>query len=95
MGFICMDKELERWDAMTVGMYMQTLVLALTERRLSTCLEVSLVGYEEIVREELGIPAGLMVLCGVAVGYADPEASVNNVKPGRVDFHEHVVFRTE
>jgi hypothetical protein len=95
VGFICMDKTLQGWDAMTVGMYVQILVLALTERRLSTCLEVSVVGYEEVVREELGIPESLMLLCGLAVGYADPEVKVNMVDPGRMDWREEVVFKTE
>jgi nitroreductase len=48
-----MHRDLSRWDAMSVGMFVQTFLLALTERGLGSCAEVSVVGYPEIVRAEL------------------------------------------
>lgn len=60
-------------DALSVGMYLQTLLLGLTERGLGTCVEVSVAGYSEILRKELGIAEELQILCGVAIGYADPD----------------------
>ena len=57
---------------MTVGMFVQTFLLALTERGLSSCCEVSVVGYPEIIRAELDIPEELSILSGLAVGYATP-----------------------
>ena len=44
-------------DALGVGMYLQTLLLALTARGLGTCVEVSIAGYPEIVRAA-GDPGG-------------------------------------
>jgi hypothetical protein len=38
-----MHRDLAPWDAMTVGMFVQTFLLALTERGLSSCCEVSVV----------------------------------------------------
>jgi nitroreductase len=35
---------------MSVGMFLQTLLLALTARGLGTCVEVSIAGYPEVVR---------------------------------------------
>jgi nitroreductase len=60
-------------DALSVGMFLQTLLLALTERGLGSCVEVSIAGYPEIVRAQLGLPTELSILCGLAVGYPDPE----------------------
>jgi ABC-type transporter MlaC component len=37
---VCMHRDLSPWDAMSVGMFVQTLLLALTERGLSSCVEV-------------------------------------------------------
>jgi nitroreductase len=54
-----------------VGMFLQTLVLALTARGLGTCVQVAIAGYPEIVREQLNIPEELMILCGLAAGYTD------------------------
>ena len=61
---LCMSSDLEKWDAMSVGLYLQTLTLALTERGLGTCAEVSVAGYPDILRKELGIGEDLDVLCG-------------------------------
>jgi hypothetical protein len=54
---LCMHRDLGPWDAMSVGMFLQTLLLALTERGLGPCVEVSVVGYPEIVRGA-GYPGG-------------------------------------
>ena len=53
----------------SVGMFVQTLLLALTERGLGSCVEVSIAGYPDIVRAQLAIPAELSILCGLAVGF--------------------------
>ena len=58
-------------------MYLQTLLLALTARGLGTCVEVSIAGYPEIVRAQLDIPAELSILCGLAVGYPEPDFPAN------------------
>lgn len=72
VGVVCMHHDLGPPDALSVGMYLQTLLLGLTERGLGTCVEVSVVGYPETLRKELGIAEELQILCGVAIGYADP-----------------------
>ena len=68
------------------------MVLALTARGLGTCVEVSIAGYPEIVRAQLAIPAELSILCGLAVGYPDPEFAANKVHVGREAIEKNVVF---
>jgi hypothetical protein len=51
-GIVCMHNDLGPADALSVGMFLQTLLLALTARGLGTCVEVSIAGYPEIVREQ-------------------------------------------
>jgi len=75
-----------------VGMFVQTLLLALTERGLGTCVQVSIAGYPEILREQLGIAAELSILCGLAVGYPDPAFPGNKVRIGRHAVEQHVRF---
>ena len=57
-GIVCMHRDLDYVDALGVGMFMQTLLLALTARGLGTCVQVSIAGYPEIVREQLNIRRG-------------------------------------
>ena len=82
-GIVCMHRDLGPADALSVGMFLQTLLLALTERGLGTCVEVSVAGYPEIVRAQLAIPAELSILCGLAVGYPDPDFPANRLHVSR------------
>jgi nitroreductase len=90
-----MHRDLGPPDALSVGMYLQTLLLALTERGLGTCVEVSVAGYPEIVRAKLAIPAELSTLCGPAVGYPDPDFPANRLHVGRETLEKNVVFLEE
>lgn len=80
---VCMSAELAGRAAFSVGMYVQTLLLALTERGVGSCVMVSTAGYPDVVRREVGIPEDLLVLCGIAVGYEDGEANVNKIRSER------------
>jgi len=91
-GIVCMHRDLGPADALSVGMYLQTLLLALTERGLGTCIEVSIAGYPEIVRAQLAIPAELSILCGLAIGYPDPDFAANKLHVGREAIEKNVVF---
>jgi nitroreductase len=91
-GIVCMHRDLGPADAVSVGMFLQTLLLAITERGLGSCVEVSVTGYPEIIRAQLAIPAELSILCGVAVGYPDPDFPANRLHIGREPIKENVVF---
>ena len=91
-GIVCMHRDLGPADALSVGMFLQTLLLALTERGLGSCVEVSVAGYPEIVRAQLSIPEELTILCAVAVGYSDPDFPANKLHIGREAIGKNVVF---
>ena len=94
-AIVCMHKDLGPADALSVGMFLQTLLLALTARGLGTCCEVSIAGYPEIVRAELAISEELSILCGLAVGYPDPDFRANKLHIGREAIEKNVVFLDE
>jgi nitroreductase len=91
-GIVCMHRDLGPADALSVGMFLQTLLLALTERGLGSCVEVSIAGYPEIVRAQLAIPTELSILCGLAIGYPDPDFPANKLHIDREPTEENVVF---
>ncbi|MEU7767140.1 nitroreductase [Nocardia sp. NPDC049190] len=91
-GIVCMHRDLGCVDAIGVGMFLQTLLLALTARGLGTCVQVSIAGYPEIVHAQLAIPPEFSVLCGLAVGYPDPAFPANNLRIGRQPIDENVTF---
>jgi nitroreductase len=73
-------------------LFLQTLVLALTACGLGTCVQVAIAAYPEIVHEHLNIPEELMILCGLAVGYSDPDFLANQLRIGRNAIEKNVVF---
>lgn len=91
-GIVCMHRDLGFPDAIGVGMFLQTLLLALTERGLDSCVQVSTALFPEVVREQLDIPDEYTVLCGICIGYADPAFPANNIETPRNPVTENVVF---
>lgn len=91
-GIVCMHRDLDDVDAMGVGMFLQTLLLALTARGLGTCAQVSIAGYPDVIREQLDIGEEMRILCGLAIGYPDPTFPANNVDVPRNPVQSNVVF---
>ena len=61
-------------------------------RGLHTCAEAAIASYPDIVRRELGITRDWIVICGMALGYAQPEAIVNTFRPPRIALEDYAVF---
>jgi nitroreductase len=89
---VCMHRDLGLVDGMGVGMFLQTLLLALTERGLGTCVQVSIAAYPDIIRAELGIPEEMTVLCGLAIGYPDDQFPGNHLRTPREPVDSRIVF---
>ena len=93
VGIIYMDRSLSHADSLSVGMWLQTLILELTEKGLDTCVEGSVAGYPAVIREELAITDGMDILCGLAVGYGDPESRANQMVSQRDSWDTSIDFR--
>jgi nitroreductase len=91
-GVVCMHRELGHADSLGVGMFLQTFLLALTARGLDSCVQVSIAGYPEIVREQLGISDDMRILCGVAVGYGVTDFPANTVRSPRNPVSDNVSY---
>jgi nitroreductase len=91
-GMLCMHRDLGPADAVGAGMYLQTLLLALTERGLDTCVQVSTALYPAIAREHLDIPDELEILCGLCIGYADAAFPANHLDIPRNALDRNVVI---
>jgi nitroreductase len=91
-GIVCMHRDLHYVDSLGVGMFLQTFLLALTAHGLGTCVQVSIAGYPEIVREQLSISDEYAILCGLAIGYPDPTFPANTLRTDRNPIGHNVVF---
>jgi nitroreductase len=86
------DRKLEKGSWLDYGMFLQTIMLAARARGLHTCPEAAIASYPDIVRHELGISGDWIVICGMAMGYADPDALINTFQPPRIQLEEYAVF---
>lgn len=89
---VCMDKRLAPVDTLSIGMYLQTVCLLLSERGLAHCVQVSIAGYPDVVRKTLGIDEGMEVLTGMAIGYEDESSRLNRLGIRRDVFSQSVEF---
>ena len=92
-GIVCMHRDLDHVDAIGVGMFLQTFLLALTARGLGSCVQVSVAGYPDVLREHLGIGEEMRILCGVSIGYPDPEFACNRLDVPRNPLEHNFVFK--
>lgn len=78
-----LEDRLEMGSWMDVGGFIQTLLLAARGFGLETCPQAALAEYPGIVREHLQLPPSFQIVCGIAMGYADWNAPVNQYRTDR------------
>jgi nitroreductase len=78
--------------AADVGIYTQTLLLAMTAYGLDSCPQGLLSFYADTVRGELGVDRGKL-LVGISFGYADESAPVNHIMTDRAALDATTTFR--
>ena len=75
-----------------VGMYAQTLMLAMTTYGISSCSQGTLRNYPDFVRETFGLPPEVKILYGISFGYEDPQVPANSARTERAPLEETVQF---
>ena len=68
---------------MDCGIFVQSIMLMATSLGLATCPQAALAEYPDIVREQLGYSKDNLLLCGIALGYEDVSAAINNYRTTR------------
>ena len=75
-----------------VGMYAQTLMLAMTSHGIASCSQGTLRNYPDFVREVFGLPAEIKILYGISFGYEDGNVPANTARTDRAPLEETVHF---
>lgn len=75
------------------GMWLQTVALLLREEGLDSCFQEYMALYANVIRDFLGLDhERYMFFCGMAIGYRDPDAPLNNFERERVPLDRQVKF---
>lgn len=77
------DRVMGRGSLIDYGMFLQTLMLAARAAGLHTCPQAAWNNCAKIVLPFIGAGTGEMLVCGMALGYADESAPVNTYRTPR------------
>lgn len=82
------DNHLGTGSMMDYGMFLQNIMLAAQEYNLATCPQAAMAEFPNITREILQLPPEKHILCGMALGYPEMTAPVNQYRTVREKVEE-------
>jgi len=88
------DRVMEQGSWLDYGMFLQNIMLAAKARGLDTCPQAAFTQYHKIIREQLQFPENEMLVCGMALGYADTSKVENTLVTERESVSAFVKFLT-
>jgi len=93
--FFAIDRRHGQSAWIDIGIFLQSVMLAARGFGLDTCPQQAFSKYHRLIRDELGIPDGDTVVCGMALGRADPSARINSYASDREPVESFATFVTE
>lgn len=81
--FFFLDSVMKTGSFLDYGMFIQSIMLAAVEEGLATCAQAALGQYPELVKKTLGYGDDTILLCGMAMGYEDTTAPINQYQTTR------------
>lgn len=82
--FFYLDRSLARGSWVDCGMFIQSVMLMAQSLGMATCPQASWLHRQAIVSRHLSVPANEVMVCGMALGFAEPEAHANRYQPARL-----------
>ncbi|MCP4953208.1 MAG: nitroreductase [Proteobacteria bacterium] len=86
------DRVLEQGSWLDYGMFLQNIMIAARGNGLDTCPQAAFTPFHRVISEYLNIPETQSVVCGMSLGYADPNAVENSLTTEREPLHHWVTF---
>jgi len=77
------ERVLDTGSFLDYGMFLQNIMTAARGFGLDTCAQAAWGSYSAIIKRQLAIPETEIVVCGMALGYADPDEPANALVPPR------------
>lgn len=86
------DRIMEQGSWLDYGMFLQSIMVAARGRGLDTCPQAAFTQYHKIIGAQLELPDNETVVCGMALGYADPGKIENSLVTERMPLEDFVSF---
>ena len=81
---IFIDRSMGRGGLIDCGMFIENILIAARGLGLDTCPQAAFSQYAPLIYQHLSIPDNRMLLCGIALGYANADHPANQLKTERV-----------
>jgi nitroreductase len=88
------DRVMQQGSWLDYGMFLQSVMVAARGRGLDTCAQAAFTQFHRLIAEELALPASQAVVCGMALGWADPAAIENTLVTEREPVAAFTHFHT-
>ena len=89
------DRVMQQGSWLDYGMFLQNVMVAARARGLDTCPQAAFTQFHRIIARHLQLPEEEMVVCGMALGHADPAAVENSLVTEREAVSGFVRFHGE
>lgn len=89
------ERDLARGAWLDYGMFLQSIMVAARAEGLETCPQAAFCPFHATIRRMLAIPDTEMVVCGMALGYADTSEKINTFRTERENVSAYVRFVEE
>lgn len=86
------DRVLGRGSMLDYGMFIQSIMVAARGQGLATCPQAAWNGFASIILPHIGAGPDEMLVCGMALGYADETATVNAFHTPRVPVQDFTTW---
>lgn len=89
---VTMAREMRTGSYLDLGMFLQNIMTAARGCGLDTCPQAAFNTVHPILRQRLDLPQDEIVVCGMALGFADPAEPANALRTTRIPPEEFAVF---
>jgi nitroreductase len=87
-----MDGVMQTGSFIDFGMFLQSFMISAVEAGLATCPQAAMAEYPQIIKPMLGVPDDAILLCGIALGYEDTQAPINQYRTAREAVNDFTRF---
>ncbi len=77
------DRVMQQGSWLDYGMFLQSIMIAARGHGLHTCPQAAFTQFHRLIAEELQLAPTQMLVCGMALGFADPQAVENTLQTER------------
>ena len=86
------DRTMRQGSWLDFGMFLQSVMVAARGLGLDTCPQAAFIQFHRIIMEAIGAPANEQLVCGMSLGYADPDAVENTLQTEREPVERFATF---